>query len=291
MTSVEAGSHWRVACDTRAILGESPVFDPRDGLVWWLDIKGKALWRYDPKSELSAKQNLPVRVTCLAVPDGHWPEERRGAGHFLCGSDAGFAWLTVQGPEVKIEAIAHPESDKPGNRFNDGALAPDGRFFAGTMDDDEEEVSGTLYALAPSGEVSAIHGSYHVPNGPAFTPGGEVMFQNDSPRGITYRIPLQDDGATGDPEIFHRFEPGEGAPDGMAVGSDGNLYVALWDGGGIAVLSPERERIGFLPLPTPRITSVAFHGDDPKRLYATSAAIGRPDDDRYAGCLFEIDLP
>lgn len=281
---------WSVACDARAVLGESPVFDPRDGRVWWVDIKGCALWSYDPAHSLSRNWSLAGRVSCLAVPDRHWPSERCGAGSFLCAGDSGFAWLTVRGNSVTVEPIAHPEAHLPGNRFNDGTLAPDGRFFAASMDDSEKQAAGTLYALTPEGEVQPLRSGYLVPNGPVFDPKGDAFFHNDSPHRITYRIPLNPDGTAGDAEPFHRFGAEDGYPDGMAIDEEGNLYIALWDGGGIAVLSPEGERLGFLPLPTARVTACAFHGENPRRLYATSASIGRPAENPYAGNLFEIDL-
>ncbi|CAN0476370.1 unnamed protein product, partial [Laminaria digitata] len=34
--------------ETGAILGESPVWSPDEGVLWWVDIKAPTLHRYDP---------------------------------------------------------------------------------------------------------------------------------------------------------------------------------------------------------------------------------------------------
>lgn len=286
----DGGCRWRVACDNRAMLGESPLYDARDDKLWWVDIKGRRLWVLEPELGTSRGWPLETRVACLAVPNRQWPESRRGAGSFLCACDLGFAWLTVNEEGVCLEPIAHPEADRPGNRFNDGKIGPDGRFFAGTMDDAEEEETGCLYALSPDGSVATIDGPYKVPNGPAFAPDGRAMFVNDSARGRTYRFPVGPGGEIGERTLFYQFGEDEGAPDGMVVDRQGNLFIGLWGGAGIAVLSPEGALLKKMPLPASQITACAFHGDDEKRLYATSAAIGAPPEDRYAGNLFAIDL-
>ncbi|MFD0987438.1 SMP-30/gluconolactonase/LRE family protein [Methyloligella solikamskensis] len=286
----ERPSRWRVACETRAVLGESPLYDPRDGKIWWVDIKGCRLWAYEPGTGSSAGWELQTRVACIVVPDTTWPEDRQGAGSFLCACDSGFAWLTVAGDAVSLDVITDPEPGLPGNRFNDGKLGPDGRFFAGTMDDAEEEATGTLYALSPDGSIAVIDRDYMVPNGPAFSPDGRAMFVNDSAKGRTYRFALGANGEIGERSLFRQFGDGEAAPDGMTTDAHGNLLVGLWGGWGIAILSPEGALQGKIPLPTAQITSCAFNGENGSRLYATSAAIGLEPEDRYAGNLFAIDL-
>ena len=52
---------------------------------------------------------------------------------------------------AQLEFVTGPEH-VPGTRFNDGKVSPDGRFFAGTMD--EELLSrpiAALYRLDPDG--------------------------------------------------------------------------------------------------------------------------------------------
>jgi gluconolactonase len=62
--------------------------------------------------------------------------------------------------------------------------------------------------------------------------------------------------------------PGGGGPDGMCWDVEGNLYVAIWDAGGVAVLDPRGNQIDFIQVPEGYGTTYAiFGGPDNKDLY------------------------
>jgi len=59
----------------------------------------------------------------------------------------------------------------------------------------------------------------------------------------------------------------EGAPDGLRVAANGNLYIACK---GVAIYTPEGKLLKMIDFPeTP--AKVAFGGDDMKTLYVTRA--------------------
>ena len=283
-------SEWRSVWNGRAVLGESPTFDPRDRQVWWLDIKSNRLMAYDAATETTSAYTLPCRVCSIVVPDKHWDfgpptvDEKT----FLSAGDRGFAVLTIVRDIVTVSPLHHPEAEVAGNRFNDGKLGPDGRYFAGTMDDAEQEARGSLYAFAPDRSCRVIDTGYLVPNGPAFSKCGRYMYHTDSARRHIYRFAVGSKGDFGSRETWHVLDPRHGYPDGMAVDTKGNVLVGLWDGSAIGVLSPDGQMIGTMELPTSRITSVALDPLRPGHLFSTSAAIGVHDDDTYAGNLFEV---
>ena len=75
----------------------------------------------------------------------------------------------------------------------------------------------------------------------------------------------------------------------MTVDAAGNVWSAEWDGSRVTCYRPDGAVAREIPLPTPRITSVAFGGPDFADLYVTSAT---PDDapatDTGAGRLFRL---
>ncbi len=185
----------------RAVLGEGPIHDPRDGLIWWTDIKGKRLHAFDLEGGRAQSWELPSRLGSLVVPDGRWGASSTAPRSFLCAGDEGFAWLKVEGDQAQNHPIVHPERHLPQNRFNDGVLGPDGRYYAGTMDDTETHDWGTLYALAPDGAIRVIDIGYRVPNGPAFSPDGRFMYHTDSAKQQIYRFRIGAGGSSV-PESF-----------------------------------------------------------------------------------------
>ena len=250
------------AADVRAVLGEGPVWLEREQALYWVDIKGRRLFRRTFDGELSEWQT-PLRVGSLAP---------RAGGGFVAGTDRGFAWVDPE--HGRYEPFADPEPDRPTNRFNDGKLDRDGRFWAGSMDDSEKSATGALYRLDPGRDPVRIDDDYRVTNGPAFSPDGRVMYHNDSARQRIYAFDLDPAGAASNKQVFAEFGEGEGYPDGMTVDSEGCLWVAFWDGWCLRRFSPAGERLAELNMPVQRPTSCAFGGPDLYHLFVTSARAG-----------------
>lgn len=285
--SVEAECVW----PARARLGECPCWDARSGRVFWVDIKRAALHAFRSVDGTRQTWALPARVCSLDVPPAGWrpPEQLTGVPFVGCG-DMGFAWIGVAGDAVEIVTLVHPERDQRGNRFNDGKMGPDGRYWAGTMDDAEERATGRLYAFRPDGSFAVLDSGYRVSNGPAFSPDGSVVYHADSARREIYAFDLDSDGALSGKRRLVRFAEGEGHPDGMTTDREGNLWVAMWDGARVENVSPEGARVGSIPVPTAKPTSCTFADPDCTEMYVTSASIGLREDDGLAGALFRARL-
>ena len=257
-----AESNVRCVADVHAVLGEGPVWVTRERALYWLDIKGRKIFRLDSEGAL-AEWLTPLRIGSIAP---------RKSGGFIAGTEDGIA--IVDPAAERFEIVARPEENLPGNRFNDGKIDRRGRFWAGTMDDREKEATGTLYCVDPDLGWRAVDGNYRVTNGPAFSPSGTIMYHNDSARQVTYAFDMDSAGKPANRRVFLQFGQGDGYPDGMTVDSEGCLWIAFWDGGSVRRFSPSGEWLETVEMPVTRPTSCTFGGRDLDRLYVTSASIG-----------------
>ena len=112
-------------------------------------------------------------------------------------------------------------------RMNDGVADPQGRFWAGSMAYEATEDAGSLYRMDRDGRVTRILRDITVPNGPAFTADGTVMYLADSARGLVRRYPVDPvTGDVGEPVPHITFSTG--SPDGMTTDAEGGLWIAVW---------------------------------------------------------------
>ena len=253
-------SNVQCIADVHAVLGEGPVWVAREGALYWTDINARKIYRLGDDGEVRGWPT-PFRVGSLAP---------RVNGGFIAGTDDGIAAIDL--PTETFEILLKPEENLPGNRFNDGKVDRRGRFWAGTMDDQERRASGTLYVLEPGLNLSAVDDGYFVTNGPAFSPLGETMYHSDSSRQITYAFDIGPDGTASNRRIFRQFSKGDGYPDGMTVDREGCLWIAFWDGWCVRRYSPAGEWLETIRVPVQRPTSCAFGGPELDRLYVTSAS-------------------
>ncbi|MEO6256781.1 MAG: SMP-30/gluconolactonase/LRE family protein [Sphingomicrobium sp.] len=259
---IEAESEVTCVADVHAVLGEGPLWVECDAALYWVDIKGWKIFRLDQGGQLEQWQT-PFRIGSLAP---------RASGGFIAGTDHGIALVELDSD--RFEIVAHPEADRPDNRFNDGKVDRSGRFWAGTMDDTERQAAGTLYRFGPELTATPVDHGYKVTNGPAFSPSGDLMYHNDSGLKVTYAFDLDRSGNAGNRRVFASYGADEGYPDGMTVDAEGCLWIAFWDGWCVRRFSPAGECLRTITLPVAKPTSCAFGGRDLDQLYITSASIG-----------------
>ena len=159
-----------VVLDARAELGECPVWAADEQVLYWVDIRGKALHRFDPATGDDRAWPLPQQCGSFAL--------RESGGAVLALVDGFYAFDFTTG---EATFLAGPDDQPPGTRFNDGKASPDGRFFAGTMDEKTlREPIAVLYRLDPDGSLHEVVDGLIVSNGLAWSADGTTMFHSDS---------------------------------------------------------------------------------------------------------------
>lgn len=266
-----------IPCARRDLLGEGPLWSDREKALYWVDIVGQRV------SRLMLDGN---RVDSWDIPEMiGWVIERRDAPGFVVGLRSGFAYLSLD--PFRIDPIADPQPDLPGNRMNDAKADAAGRLWAGTMPLDGEAPTGGLYRLDPDGRVATMDRGYRIANGPAISPDGRWLIHTDSALRKLYRFALHVDGTLGPREDFLRFRDAWGTPDGMTFDAEGGLWIACWGGSQVARFAPDGVLDRVIRLPASQITSCTFAGEALDRMFVTSAAIGV--DEPEGGALFEVD--
>ncbi len=262
--------------DLKAELGEGPAWSPREQCLWFVDIKGRRLHRYDPADRSKRSWETPDQ-TGFALP----AED----GSLVCGVRGG---LQRFDPATgRFERIVEVEPERPQNRINDGFVAPDGSVWFGTMDDSEKTVSGALYRYA-DGELTRHDDGYRVTNGPAMSPDGRTLYHHDTTERRIHAFD-HEGGVLSNKRLFAVTE--DGSADGPCVDSQGVLHVGLFNGWGVARFSPEGERIGTIRFPVMTVTKCAFGDADLRTLYCTTAWLGNADrrgDQPGLGGLFRL---
>jgi gluconolactonase len=110
------------------------------------------------------------------------------------------------------------------------------------------------------------------PNGIAFSPDEKYLYVNNSePKKIWMRYRVQPDGTLTEPRLLYdaTADARPGAPDGMKVDQEGNIYSA--GPGGVWILSPEGKPLATILIPE-KTANVAWAGPDHQMLYITASS-------------------
>jgi sugar lactone lactonase YvrE len=252
----------------KALIGEGPVWSVETQRLYWADIVGKQLNIFNPTDGSNQTFTLPELVTSVSPRQG---QGQGGAGGLILTLRNSFAFF--EPATGKLDVLAEPEPDKPGNRFNDGKCDRQGRLWAGTMGDvDWDSPIGNLYRFGADGKPVRMEEAICCSNGLGWSPDSKTMYFTESFR---HRIFAYDfDAATGNisnRRIFTSLEPHESAfPDGLTVDAEGFVWSAQPMFGRLARYAPNGKLERVIELPVSRGTSVMFGGPNLDVLYVTT---------------------
>jgi sugar lactone lactonase YvrE len=269
-----------------ALLGECPLWSELEMRLYWVDIEGQSIHRYDPATGVDEQRSVSGRPGSIALT--------AEAGRLLVAIENGLAFFDWEGGSCSRWITLEPEGTE--NRLNDGRCDPAGRFWVGSMFDPAaaRRFTGMLYRVEPDGAAATVRSGIGVPNGLAFSPDGSTMYFADTHRETVWAYDY--DVATGEAvneRVFLDFGGLPGRPDGACVDQDGCYWIACVYGWAVIRVTPAGAIDRRIDLPVEKPTMPAFGGPAMATLFVTSIGDGgsRPSARRQrdAGGLFAIE--
>ena len=279
-----------------SVLGESPLWHPAEQVLYWCDIPGHVLNRFDPKTGQHQVWPFDSDVACCAplMEGGLLLALRRGLVRFD----------TVTGKHETL--LGEPPYDPKTERFNDGKADPQGRFWVGTIYEPREPANAALYRYA-GGQLDKMADEITVSNGLAWSPDANTMYWADTKAHTVFAFDFERaGGAITGQRVFAQFPVKSanqdlasygGRPDGAAVDAEGGYWVAMFEGARVLRFAPDGTLVREIQLPVRCPTMPCFGGADLKTLYITTAREKRPADELarepLAGCVLQlrVDVP
>jgi xylono-1,5-lactonase len=246
-----------------AMLGEGPIWSAGEAALWFVDIKGRKIFRFDPQSRELKSWDTPSPVGwILPVATGGWII---GLKDGLCLFDAASGTFT---PYYSVE------TNLANNRLNDATVGPDGRLWFGTMDDGERALTGRIYSFRDRQVVDASLPPVCITNGPAINGEGNLLYHTDTLGGLIYVSDLNATGMLSNTRLFAQIPASEGYPDGPIVDAEGCVWTGLFAGWAARRYSPQGELLETIGFPVANVTKLTFGGPNLTTLYATTASKG-----------------
>lgn len=238
---------------------EGPAFGPdgalyavsygRDGTI------GRVTFDADGSARASLFATLPEGSTGNGI--------RFGAdGSMYIADYSGHHVLRIAPGERDAKVFARmPQANQP----NDIALSPDGTLYA--SDPKWADNTGQLWRIDRSGTPHLLESDMGTTNGVEVSPNGKHLYVNESVQRNVWVYDIRADGSVGNKRLLIAFD--HHGMDGMRTDVKGNLYIARYGAGVVAVVSPEGRLLREVKLKGQKPTNVAFGGGDGRTVYVT----------------------
>jgi L-arabinonolactonase len=265
----------------RCIIGEGPVWDVAEQVLYFIDILGKKVLRFDPASGETQEWAVPDVIGSMALRAGGGAVVALATGvHTLDFESGTCAMLATSADLNEMVQLA------------DGKVDRRGRFIVGSNDRTMEDDRGKLYILDNTAILREIDSGIIISNGPCWSPDDRIFYHSDSIRKTIFAYDYDiENGTASNRRAWASTEELGGIPDGATIDADGCMWMAICEGGKVVQFRPDGalERVIEMPVKCP--SSVMFGGAALDQLYVTSlspAFLGR-DEAPLDGCTFVIE--
>jgi len=270
--------HIRRLSTVRAQLGEGPYWDTRDQALFFVDILGSKLWRYDPATEVFQSWDTPAQPSAIS---------RAADDRFVAVLADGFYEFSPD--DGRFDVLAKVDFEPGEVQLNDAKVDRQGRFVAGGTTKRQGRTAA-LYSF--DGErVTKLDTGYTICNGPCWSPDGTTFYISDTIPNVIYAYDYDcETGGVSNRRVHSDASLVGGFADGATVDTDGRMWQAFCGEGKILVLNPDGSTHRVLSTGVQWVSSVQFGGPELDKLYVTSFVSARPGgDDDNSGYLYVIE--
>lgn len=155
----------------------------------------------------------------------------------------------------------HDEMYQP----NDLAIMDNGILFA--SDPNWKDSKGRIWRITADGKATILEDNMGTTNGIEVSPDNKTLYVNESVQRKVWRYQLDQSGNISNKSLFHEFK--DHGLDGMRTDQQGNLYIARYGAGEIAILSSSGVLINTIKLKGGHPTNLAFGGSGGKQVFVT----------------------
>lgn len=257
----------------------------RDGSVYFVDAPVSSrtprvadrIWRWDPATNVAEIYRSPSGMALGLFFDS---EDRLISVEMSYGGGRRVTRTDLETGEAEI--LADVYEGRPLGGLNDLVIDKAGRIYVTEYDaiaPHEALYHRTpgIYRIDPDGSIDRVIQNAGLANGIAISPDQRTLYLGAwrvdmfGSRGLL-AYDVSPDGSLSFREVLVRFGPDQG-PDGMAVDTEGNVWVAIFSRTGrtgVAVYQPDGEEVAFIPTPEPAKNVTFGRGDTSRTLYVTA---------------------
>ncbi len=249
---------------------EGPLWHARDGYLLFSDMPGDHLRKWSPRDGIST-----FRKPCNQSNGLAWDREGR-----LIACEHSSSRLTRTEPDGRITVLASHYQGKELNSPNDVVVHSSGAVYFSDPTYGRAEYYGRprecelafrgVYCVEPdTATLRLLADDFRQPNGLCFSADEKWLFVNDTEKQQIRVFDVKPDGTLANCREWAKTTgEGAGAPDGMKLDAESNLYCC--GPGGIHVFDPEGTCLGVIQVPE-HTANFAWGDADRRSLYITAS--------------------
>ena len=249
---------------------EGPIWHPNEKHLTFSDIPSNRMHRW------SEETGVTVYREPSNLANGNTFDKQ---GRIL-SCEHGTSRVVREELDGSINVLASHWDGKELNSPNDIVVRSNGDIFftdptfgradhTGIPRELELDLRGVYKIDGHSGELTLLRSDFTQPNGLAFSQDEQVLYVADTPEMHIRKFEVGDDGTLTGGDIFTRSTgEGAGAPDGLKVDSEDNVYCC--GPGGVHVYAPDGVCLGVIQTPA-FCANFTWGGDDYLTFYMTSS--------------------
>lgn len=249
---------------------EGPAFDKKGNLYVVNFEKDGTIGVVKPSGETGLFLALPEGSTANSIKFG-------SDGTMYLADYTGHNVLAVNMRSKQVSTFVHNDAF---NQPNDLCIDKKDRIYA--SDPNWANSTGKLWRIDPSGAMVLLDSAMGTTNGIELSPDEKTLYVNESVQRKIWAFDVDEGGGISNKRLFAEFA--DFGFDGMKCDKEGNLYVARYGKGTIAVMNPAGELIREVALTGKRCSNLVFGGKDGKTVFVTLQ-------DRKGIEMFRNDIP